>query len=129
MKKLVLLVTTLFLIFTLTSCKDIYIEPSVISVVYENIRYNGDTILVDVYITNGKESDEDINTIDVWLEIPGTDDEVCGAGFDLYTTIPAGSYELWELEFTSEYIFISESEIFDAGYTIDEIDLMFELAE
>ena len=137
MKRIIGLIVGVLLVFSLTACtEDVYVEPGVIAVQYENIRYDGDSILVDVWITNGTESDYAFDYMEFWLEVPEAiaaennltgegEAEVCGAGFYFDENIPSNGWVAYELEFTSEYIFISDSTLQTYGLTLNDLDLYF----
>lgn len=126
MKKVLLFVLGLSLML-LTGCvQDIYIEPNVISVVYENPRYEGTSFIIDVYITNGLGTNEYIE----YMEFDIYSDEteklyIAGAGFDIEETIFSNDYIMVELEFESDYVFTSESTFTQSGYNLDEVVLYF----
>ena len=123
------LVLALFVV-TLSGCKpDIYIEPNEISVVFENPRFDESSFYIDVYITNGFDSDEFVGYME--FDIYTDDDSiyVAGAGFDIDETIPANSYVWIELEFGSEYVFVSEDDLTNSGYNLDRLELYFWIEE
>ncbi len=130
MKQLLLLVLTFSLTF-LTGCtQDIYIEPNAISIVYENARYEGDNFLIDVYITNGYDSDRYVE----YMEFDIYSDEekdlyIAGAGFDILTTIPSFDYIMVELEFEKEFVFTNESAFKQSNYKLDNVVLYFYIEE
>ena len=125
--KRVLLFVLLALSFTfLTGCfDDIYISDGEISVVYDNIRYEGTSLFVDVYITNGLDNDEEVGYME--FDIYSSDDVLymAGAGFDIDETIPSDDYIFIELEFGATFVFVSEADIEAAGYDLDESVLYF----
>ena len=123
MKKLLLVLALVLSVTILSGCgPDVYIEPNTISVIYENPHYVGSDFYIDVYITNGYDTDEFVGYME--FDIYTDDDEVyiAGAGFDIDETIQADGYIWIELEFGSEFVFASLEDINDAGYDLDNID-------
>jgi len=130
MRKLLLGLLLVFSVVTLSGCKpDVYIEPNTISVVFENPHYVGESFFIDVYITNGFDSDEFVGYME--FDIYTDDDSVyvAGAGFDIDETIYSNSYVLIELEFGSEYVFVSEEDLNQSGYNLDRLELYFWIEE
>ena len=136
MKRLAIFVV-LGLTFLLTGCTSpVAITPGVIDVVFDNPRYDGDTIVVDVWITNGTDQEEHIAMVDFWFELPeGTDltgldsNEVCGAQFDILETVSANSYNDYELEFTAEFIYLTEAELTALNLTLDDLEFYYLFAD
>ena len=132
MKRIAVLITLLF-IGMLTACTSpVTIKPDVVEVVFDNPRYNGDEIVVDVWITNGQSNDADIRVVDFWFELPeGTDwtgldsNEVCGAQFDIFEVVKAGSYKEYELTFTSEFVSLSEEDLTALGLSLDDLEFYY----
>ncbi|GEM_PF-1726299 len=134
MKRLILLIAAIAAVATLSACDDdVIIAPDVIDVQFDNIRYDGAVIVVDVWITNGTDEDFDLGYAEFWLELPdgvapdrtGDDREVCGAGFDFYITVKADDYEFYEVEFTSDYIFLSDSELDALNVDLTDLELYY----
>ncbi|MCD6482534.1 MAG: hypothetical protein J7K80_02180 [Candidatus Izimaplasma sp.] len=125
MKKLLLVILGLSLMF-LTGCsEDIYIEPNKISVVFENPRYEGTSFFIDVNITNGLSTDEYVGYME--FDIYSSDEElyIAGAGFDIEETILSHDYITVELEFESEFVFIDENTFNESGSNLSEVVLYF----
>lgn len=130
MKKILLLIVIALSLTTLTGCfEDIYIEPNEISVVFENPQYRGSSFFIDVYITNGYDTDEFVGYMEFDIYAPNDSVYVAGAGFDIDETVPANSYIMIELEFDSDYVFAYEEDIEAAGYKISEVELYFWIEE
>ncbi len=125
MKKVIMLVIGFLLVFSLSACEDIYIEPGVIDIQFENVHYKGESIVMDVWITNGTSENYDIGYMEFALYVPGTETEYCGAGFDMLTVISSDDYEEFEIEFTSEFVFMIETELEDLGYTLEDLELYY----
>ena len=134
MKKIVLGAITLFVVLTLSACvSKVPIKPGVIDVVYENVHYEGSSIFVEVWITNGTDEDVSVGYVDFWFEFPEDTNlsglnvsEFCGAGFPIDDTIKSQGYGNYELEFTSDYIFVSNTELNNLDLTLDDLVLFFE---
>ncbi|MCK5762079.1 MAG: hypothetical protein KAH16_04180 [Candidatus Izimaplasma sp.] len=126
MRKILLLIAIALSLTMLSGCFDgVYIEPDQISVVYENGRYEGTSFFIDVYITNGFETDDYISYME--FDIYSEDEElyIAAAGFDIEDTIPANDYIEIELEFEDEFVFASETEFNAANYDLDYIVLFY----
>lgn len=133
MKKILFTMITISFGFLLSACNTVPIKPGVVDVVYENVHYEGSSLIVEVWITNGTDDDIDVGYVDFWFEFPeGTDlsglnvTEFCGAGFPIDETIKSQGYGNYELEFTSEYIFVTNSELEALGLNLDDLLLYFE---
>ena len=131
MKRLLLFIILLSGITSLTSCvgNDIFVADDMINVVFENIHYEGNRLFADIYITNGFDNDEYVEYME--FDIFTSDDElyVAGAGFDIESNIPKGSYIEIEIEFVSEFVFLDQQEIEALGYSIEDLELLFWLEE
>ncbi len=130
MKKLLLFFVLVLSVSLISGCKqDVYIEPDTIGVVFENPHYSGSSFYIDVYITNGFDTDEFVGYME--FDVYTDDDElyIAGAGFDIDETIPADSYLLIELEFGSEFVFTSETQFNETDYDLDLVELYFWLEE
>lgn len=130
MKKLLLFFVLVLSVSLISGCKqDVYIEPDTIGVVFENPHYSGSSFYIDVYITNGFDTDEFVGYME--FDVYTDDDElyIAGAGFDIDETIPANSYVWIELEFGSEYVFVSEDNLISSGYNLDRLELYFWIEE
>ena len=132
MKRLTLGITLLLLVFLSGCTSPVSITPNKIDVVFDNPRYEGDTIVVDVWITNGTDYDEHIEIVDFWFELPeGTDltglesNEVCGAQFDIYEYVKAGKYNEYELEFTTEFIYVTQEQLTTLGLTLNDLEFYY----
>ena len=126
MKKLIIFATLLLLFTALSGCKpEIYIEPDAIAVVYDNPRYQGTSFFMDVYITNGFETEEFVGYMEFDIYTDDSSTYVAGAGFDINETIPGNNYILIELEFESEFVFTSESDFNESGYNLERLELFF----
>ena len=126
MRKLLLGLVIVFFTVILSGCKpDIYIEPDEIATIFENPRYVGEVFYVDVYITNGYDSDEFVGYME--FDIYTSDDSiyVAGAGFDIDETVPADDYIWVELEFSGDFVFVTEDDLIDSGYIIEDLQLYF----
>ncbi len=126
MKRLLLLITLAFSLSFLTGCFDgVYIEDNEIAIVYENARYEGTSFIIDVYITNGFDGDEFIGYME--FDIYSEDEElyIAGAGFDIDETVLANDYIMIELEFESEFVFATATEVDNAGYDLDFVTLLY----
>jgi hypothetical protein len=138
MKRLLQLVLAVTALALLSACgPDIDIPEGIIDVTYENVRYEGSSIVVDVTITNGTDENYDLTYTEFWLELPEyivtafalTDGEVCGAGFDIDETVRKNNYKQYEIEFTSEFIFISETDLSSYSVTLDDLDMYYYFEE
>lgn len=126
MRKILVLVILGLSIFLLSGCSpEIVVEPDMISVVYENPRYSGDNFYIDVYITNGYETEEFVGYMEFDIYSADKSVYIAGAGFDIDETIPANGYVLVELEFNEEFVFATLSDIEEEGYDIKDIELYF----
>ncbi len=127
MKKLLVLLLAVFGIITLSGCNgdDVYIEDGIITVRYENLRYEDTSVFATIFVTNGLESDEFVGYAE--FDVCTSDDVFCvaGAGFDLDVTVLAGSYAEFEIEFGPEFVFLSLDDIATEGYSIDDLELVF----
>jgi len=118
----------------LTGCDKVPITDGIVDVIYENIHYEDDSVIVEVWITNGTDEDLDVGYVDFWFEFPDDTDvsslnveEFCGAGFPIDETIKSQKYKSYELEFTSEYIFVSEAELTALGLELNDLVLYFNM--
>ena len=130
MRRVLLLFVIALSLTMLTGCfEGIYIEEGEISVVFENAHYDGTSFYIDVFITNGLETDDFIGYME--FDIYSEDEElyIAGAGFDIDEMIPSNSYIEVELEFGSEFLFASESIFSSGGYDLDYVVLYFWLEE
>jgi|LGVE01.1.fsa_nt_gb hypothetical protein len=129
MRKAFMIVLGFLLVFSLSACEDVYIEPGVIDIQFENVHYEGESIVMDIWITNGTSEHYDIGYMEFALYIPDTETEYCGAGFDMLATILSDDYESFEIEFTSEFVFLTETELEDLGYTLEDLELYYWVEE
>ena len=134
MRRILTGIALLCSIVLLSGCEKVPITEGIIDVVYENIHYEGDSIIVEIWITNGTDEAVDIGYVDFWFEFPDqinlTElgvDEFCGAGFPIYETINSQKYKSYELEFTSEYIFVTKAEFTDLGIELADLILYFNI--
>jgi Zn finger protein HypA/HybF involved in hydrogenase expression len=127
MRKLFTLLLLSF-VFLLSGCKQIDITPDIIDVQYENIYKEGKSIIVEVYVTNGTDEDVSLDYMEFALYLPDEETEYCGAGFNINDTLKAGKYNEYEIEFTSEYIFLSEDDLTEAEITLSDLVLYFWLS-
>ena len=134
MKRLFALLMGMFLILMLTACdEEPYIEPDVITVVYENIRFEGTSVIIDIWITNGTDNDYSFDYVEFWVEFPegtaqdfvGDEREFCGAGFYFNELVEAGGYLAYEIEFTSEYVQYAEGDVTTRGLTLNDLELYY----
>jgi len=126
MRRLLLLFTVVLSLTILTGCfEGVYIETGKMSVVFENPRYVGSSFYIDIFITNGLETDEYVAYME--FDIYSDDDELylAGAGFDIDETVPSNGYIEVELEFSDEFVFASESVFNESGYDIELVVLYF----
>ena len=131
MKKLLTLLLMGLGITILSGCEgdEVFIADGIMSVVYENIRYEGTSVFADIFVTNGLESDQFVGFAEFDIQ---TSDEalyIAGAGFDLNITIPKGGYYEFELEFGSEFVFLYLSDIEENGYSLEDLELLFWVEE
>lgn len=131
MKKTITLFMVIFLALTLSGCErdEIEILPDEINVVYDNPRYVDGNFYIDAYITNGFESEMFVGAMDFGIYPLNSEIEVAGAGFNIDLNIDALSYVLIELEFGDEYVYVSENQLIDLGYKVEELELYFWLVE
>jgi hypothetical protein len=129
MKRIISVLFVLLVSLFLTSCEKVIVEPGVINVVFENPRYKGTSFYIDAYITNGLEEDKYIGNVDFALYPQGIETEIAAAMFQIDETIKAGDYFSVELEFSSEYVFITETQFEDSDYEFENIELMFWIYE
>lgn len=136
MKKIIVGIMVIFILFTLTACDQVTITPGIVDVQFENPRYENGSVIIDVWITNGTTDNVELGYVDFWLEFPESVDisalgvtEFCGAGFPIDEVIKSNKYKRYELEFTSEYIFVTETEMEQLGVTLDDLDLYFNINE
>ena len=125
MKKLFIIAVTLLLAFTLTGCENVNIAPNKISVIYNDYWEEDDLLIIEVHITNGTNEDFDLGYTEFWLELPGEETEVVGAFFEFDIVLEANSYETYELEFDSEYIFYSVEDLAALDLLYSDCDLYF----
>ena len=126
MKRVMLSMLLVLSMTFLTGCfDDVYIEDNEISVVFENVRFEGSSLYVDVYITNGFDTDEAVTYME--FDIYSSDEEmyIAGAGFDIDDTIPSDDYLFFELEFGSTFVFVTEADFEAAGYDLEDCVLFF----
>ena len=126
MKKILIVLALILSLTVLSGCKpDVFIEPDTITVVYENPHYSGSSFYIDVFITNGYETDELVAYME--FDVYSDDEElyVAGAGFDIDETIPANDYIWIELEFGSEFVFVTENQFNNSEYNLDLVVLLF----
>ena len=129
MKKTIVSVLVIVFVILLSGCQKIDIKPNVIDVQYENVRWEGSSIVVDVFITNGYDRDKFIGYMEFALYFPDEQREFCGAGFDIEETFKADSYIEYEIEFTSEFVFFTQSDLDAEDITLDDLVLIFYLEE
>ncbi len=125
MKKIILIFTVLLSVTLLTGCDTVDIVPDVINVVYENARYEDGNFYIETHITNGTDEDVYIEYMEFGIYPEGNETEIAGAGFDINETIKAGKYVSIELEFSSEFVFFSEAELLELGFTVEDLELYF----
>lgn len=131
--KRVILSIVLGLLLVLSGCSSpVTITEGKIDVIFDNPRYEGTSIVVDVWITNGTDEPFDIDTVDFWFEIPDgvdlgdiTDVEVGGSNFELFDRVNPNDYLEYEIEFTSEYIGITQSQLQELGLTLDDLEFYY----
>jgi len=131
MKKLLVFMLMGLGIATLSGCNgdDVFIADGVVSIVYENIRYEDTSMFATIFVTNGLESDTFVGYSE--FDICTSDDVLCvaGAGFDLDITVPKGSYVEFEIEFGPEFVFLSLDDIKTEGYNLGDLELLFWVGE
>lgn len=126
MKRLCMLIVTMLTILLLSACgPDVEITDGIIDVQYDNIRYEGSSIVLDVIVTNGTDEDYYIEYMEFALYMPDEETEFCGAGFDILENVKSGRFNEYEIEFTSQYIYMTESDLTDAGIELDDLILFF----
>lgn len=125
MKKLLLVVLMVLFSITLTSCQKSNIEPGIINVVFENPYYEGTSFFVDVFITNGTEEVTHVSTMDLWFKTAEGKENIAGALFTIDADVkPDESYYL-QLEFSADYLFMSEAVFQTNEYDLKDIELSF----
>ncbi len=131
MKKLLIFLLMGLGITTLSGCEgdEVFIADGIMSVVHENIRYEDTSVFVDIFVTNGLETDEFVGYAE--FDVCTTDDLLCiaGAGFDLDVTVPAGSYVEFEIEFGPEFVFTYLDDFEAEGYSLGDLELLFWIGE
>lgn len=126
MRKIVLVLVVLLSVIILTGCGNkVDVVPGIINVVYENPKYVDGSFYIDTHITNGLDEDRYIGSVDFGIYPSGDETEIAGAGFDINETVKAGEYISIELEFTEEYVFVSETDLLALGFTVEELELFF----
>ena len=125
MKKLILIITILFSITILTGCDKVEVVPDTLNVVFENSRYSDGNFYIDIHITNGFDDEMYVGYMEFGIYPVDSDLEVAAAGFDIDETIKAGGYVSIELEFGPTYLFVSEEELNNLGYNVDDLELYF----
>jgi len=125
MKKIVLFISLLLFITILSGCEKVEIEPDMLNVVFENARYEDGNFYMDTHITNGFDEEMYVGYMEFGIYPIDSDLEVASAGFDINDTIEAGGYISIELEFSLDYVFISEVELSELGYIVDDLELYF----
>ena len=125
MKRIVLLITILLSVTLLSGCEKVEVLPDTLNVVFENARYEDGNIYIDTNITNGFDNDMYVGYMEFGIYPLGSEVEVAAAGFNIDETIEAGGYVSIELEFTSTYIFISEDELENLGFSVEDLELYF----
>lgn len=134
MKKIIRGLIMILPIILLSACTNpITIKQGVVDVQYDNIRYEGDSIVVDIWITNGTSKDVTLGSVDFWMDFP--DDinvsmlnvsEFCGSTFTINVTIQSESYRRYEIEFTSDYIFVTPEELTGLNFEVSDLLLFFD---
>jgi len=126
MKKVMGLIVGLLLVFSLTACDEVYIEEDVIAVMYDNVEFNGEEVYVDVWITNGTDSNYDVTYVEFWFELPdGSQTEAVGAGFDINETITKAGFKKYELTFQKEYVYYDKSDLDNLGYDLGDLEFFY----
>lgn len=121
-------------VFVLSACDpDVYIQPDVIGLIYEDPYYEDGSFYLTVYLTNG--TDEEVDIFKIAVEVL-TDDEnvyIAGMVFEVDTTVKPDEYKEFELEFFGpDGLFQSESDLEALGYEIDDyndISVNFEVMD
>lgn len=120
------------ILFLLSGCVSVYIEPDTVNLYFENIEYDetGVQYTMDIQITNGYDTDLDINTL--MIDLYTSDDEyiICAADFDLNTTIPADGYYEGTITFYSDS-FQSDPDLLVAdpyNYDMEDVILYFDFS-
>lgn len=133
MKKVILIVVVglmaTFLIFILSGCERVPITPGVIDVKFDDIRWEGDKIVSDIYITNGQDSDQYVESLEIGIYLPDDETEFCAAGYDIRETVESESYLKFEIEFTSEYINMTKEELEALDISLDDLIMHFLYSE
>ncbi len=131
MRKIFILVSIVLSILIVSGCEneEIEIEPNMINVIFDNPRYLDDSFYIEIHITNGFDEDMFIGDMDFGIYPIDSEIEVAGAGFNIDLNIEADGYEFIELEFGFEYVFISEDQLSELGYNINDLEIYFWLSE
>jgi len=130
MKKILSILLVVMFVLTLSGCqKDIEITPDIIDVQFENTRWEDDKVVTDIYITNGTNEAQYIDYMEFALFLPDGVTEFSGAGYDILSTIKVNRYVKFEIEFTSEFIYISKSQLEDFDITLDQLEMTFWFSE
>ena len=125
MKKVFLFITVLFSVIALSGCEKVEVKPDVLNVVFENPRYEDGNFYIDTHITNGFDEEMYIGYMEFGVYPIDSDIEVAAAGFDIDETIKAGGYISIELEFGLNYVFVSEEELSNLGFSVYDLELYF----
>lgn len=126
MKKILTLLILGVLAFSLSGCgESIYVEDETIAIVFENVRFEDSILIIDIYLTNGFDTDEYVDYME--FDIYSNDEElyIAGAGFDILETVPADDYIFFTIEFGTDYIFESEADIEASGYDLADVVLYY----
>lgn len=129
MKRIIVMVGLLFLLSGCTS--PVTITPDIIDVRYESIVYEDNNLVLDVFITNGTSELLDIDTMEIWLELPNAltiDDEniYCGAIYTISETIDSMDYLRLEVVFQPGYIFMTQEDLDTLEIQLSELVLMYD---
>lgn len=126
MKKLILFISVVVVMLGLSSCgPTVDIEPGRINVVYEDIRFEGENLVVDIILTNGLDTDEYISNMDFAMMLPDGETMVADGGFEMLTTIKSNTYQDFTLEFHKDRVVITESELEELGINPNDLILFF----
>lgn len=125
MKKIIVLIVALFLSFTLSGCESVEITPDKIEVIYNDAWLEDDSLIIEVHLTNGTDEDFDLGYTEFWLELPTEETEVAGAYFEFDIVLKANSYETYELEFESDYVFYDEAALAEVNLTYLDCELYY----
>ena len=114
--------------FALVGCQP-QVTTDMLQVDYGDIYWEGDSVVVDITITNDTSDALFLDYIEFTLFMPDEETVFCEAGFNINEEYNAGQAIEYEVEFTPDYIFMTQSDLDTADVTLNDLVLWYYLTE